>query len=107
MNGEAGKPITFRWDAAWICQGQGIKGYPQHLGTIDFGNGTKADLPELYGVATVTYPFPKKYTVRVDISATCYDTGSANCSNTCNASGSADLIVAPRSISAANLLGHE
>lgn len=94
ISGVVGTPIAFRWDAAWICQGQGIKGYPNNIGTMDFGDGTTtAELPEYYGVAHVSYPASKDYIVKVDVSATCYDTGAANCSNTCSASGSVRLSV--------------
>jgi hypothetical protein len=65
--------MSFRWDHCWVCQGQGIKNYPQNLGTITFGEGTMAALPEIAGIATVTYPVPGTYTVTVKINATCID----------------------------------
>jgi hypothetical protein len=35
-----------------VCQGRGIKGYPENLGTMKFGEGT---IPEIAGIATLTY----------------------------------------------------
>jgi hypothetical protein len=93
INGKAGVPLSFRWDQCWVCQGQGIKGYPQNLGTISFGEGTTATIPEIAGVATVTYPLPGSYTVTVRVTATCIDVNKPD--NPCGGQASVQINIAP------------
>lgn len=91
INGKVDVPTYFRWEASYICRHQGIKDYPQNLGTIDFGQGTVANLPEIYGVVSATYPLFGDYTVKVKQRATCLDN---NCSKACAADGSVVLHIA-------------
>ncbi len=93
MNGKAGVPVVFRWDAGWICRGQGIQGYPQNLGTIDFGEGTRATVPEIFGIATATYPYPGSYAVTVTVNATCVDVGHPP--NRCSRNATLQINIAP------------
>jgi hypothetical protein len=96
LNTTAGTPAVFRWDVGWVCRHQSIQGYPQNLGTIDFGQNTKTGtIPELYGIATATYPKAGDYDVTVNTNSTCFDTGAANCSKACPASGKLHIAVAP------------
>jgi hypothetical protein len=92
---KAGQPATFLWDASYVCHLQGIKGYPANLGHMTF-DGTNAEtIPELYGTAKVTYAASSAdpHSVRVDVAATCYDTGPAQCARECRASGELALKV--------------
>jgi hypothetical protein len=92
INGQAGHPISFRWDGAYICRGQGIAGHPgsADLGSIDFGQGTKANLPEIYGIAKATYPTAGSYSVVIRATATCVD---VHCSHRCDANGDVTINV--------------
>lgn len=88
IQGRAGVPLGFRWDAAEVCRGKGIRGFPQNLGTIDFGQGTKANLPDIDGIVQVTYPDAGTYSVNVSQAATCAD---LHCSVSCAAQGSLQI----------------
>jgi hypothetical protein len=92
-DGASGVPLSFRWDQCWVCQGQGIKGYPANLGTIAFGDGTVATIPEINGIATVTYPFAGSYTVTVKVTATCIDVNKPD--NPCGGQASVQINIAP------------
>jgi hypothetical protein len=85
LNEAAGQIFSFRFDNTWICQGQQIDHAPSGLADMDFGNGKSAALPDAYGVARLSYPFPGSYKVTMSTHATCLDT---NCRNSCAGSGS-------------------
>jgi hypothetical protein len=85
----AGKPLRFGWDADYICHRQTINEYPsspsdasKNLGKIEFDDQFAAVLPDIYGVATVTYGRPTgqhPHVVRATVVANCVDTHAANC----------------------------
>jgi hypothetical protein len=101
--GKAGQPITFRYDASYICRGQSIQGYPGSLtGHVLWdGNGGRTSdlLPDLSGRALVVFRDSGTHSVRFDLTATCMDlVGNFGCttgSNTCLATGQIDVIVDP------------
>ena len=103
INVDAGKPAVFRWDNTWVCQGQGIKDYPANVGDIEWGdkNKTKTTIPDLYGEATVIYPDPGSYDVKVSTHVSCID---ISCSNACSKSNNLKInVAAAKSAEAVNL----
>ena len=92
--GRIDEPIVFRWDAAWICRGQGIKqsngGAYGHI----YWDGQNSDaLPDSYGTAEVKYNTPGSHIVKLDYNATCIDYGAAHCENTCQINGELTITV--------------
>ena len=79
-----GKPITIRYDASGICNGQTIrdsngKSLPRRgrLGTVEWQVGTIQDLPDTYGKVTFRgYAQASAYTVRISINVQCYSLGA-------------------------------
>lgn len=87
---QAGQPFSFRWDSASICRGLTIEHYPTNMGTVDFGQGTKAVPPEIDGVVTATYPDPGSYPVTFDFRVKCLN---LHCSNVCASHGTVTVNV--------------
>jgi len=85
--GRIDEPIVFRWDAAWICRGQGIKQTKDGAYGHIYWDGQNSDaLPDSYGTVEVTYNTAGSHIVKLDYNATCVDYGAAHCENFCQTS---------------------
>jgi hypothetical protein len=92
------KEFIFRYDGAGVCRGQG---FDRFRGSINWGgfstqmaNNTRNDeYPGIAGSLKVTFSKPGDYNVVTEFSLDCIDFGSANCRNTCRASGTTEVHV--------------
>ena len=70
ITARVGEGLSFKWDAAWICQGQRLR---DPMGTIWWDGQTAEPLPDSYGSAQVTFGRRGSYPVRLHFSARCLD----------------------------------
>lgn len=92
LSGDADKPLNFRYDGSQICQGQAFKdfdGYISWTGSQSTSMRTQNDLtyPGIAGTVKVRFSQPESYNVHAHFSLKCYDTGPANCEQSCSADG--------------------
>lgn len=104
-----GTPVTLRYDASNICQGQTVrdlngkefgKGFAS-AGKVQWEIGAVQTLPDAYGVATYDkgYSQAGSSTATVTVSVQCYDVG-AKCKssthyNVCTATGTVPVNIVP------------
>ena len=74
-----GQPMTIRFDATTMCNGQTIENF---VGTVKWETGGNSQLSDAYGFATYTYTQAGQQQVGMQMNYHCKDvTGSTPCSS--------------------------
>jgi hypothetical protein len=90
--------FIFRYEDSRICRGQGFDNF---RGSIAWGgpstqmanNNRNDEFPGIAGSFRVRFSKPGDYNVVANFSLDCIDSGSANCRNTCSATGTTEVHV--------------
>ncbi|MFL6261526.1 MAG: hypothetical protein ACJ76Y_17670 [Thermoanaerobaculia bacterium] len=93
VHGKVGTPVEIRIDATSACNGQSVKDFK---GSIKWEAGSTCDLSDSWGYVSHTYRTGGSYMIEIEMTYTCYDTGSGKYEHSdCQSTGSVPVYINP------------
>lgn len=107
IHATSGEPVSFGWDADFVCHHQAINGYRNNLedltgnmGSITLDGSEVSVLPDIFGKVRLTFKNPTPgdtpHILQFHVAASCVDTKAGNCGfpgHSCPADGTLQILV--------------